>query len=138
MSMRRICPNCYRNENIRANFGDIIESERKFHSDKWCNCGYNSPEEMMADQDMGFLDPKWIPIAKYFIDNYHLRIKQGEIKSKEELVRFFLKLLKSSANNIHSSIELIPIKENEKWEFIYHGRPDKKPRTDIFENEKNF
>jgi len=136
--MRRICPNCYRNENSRVNFGDNREAERKFHSDKWCNCGYNSPEEMMLDQDMGFLDPKWIPIAKDFIENYHLRLKQGEIKSKEELVRFFLKLIKSSANNIHFSIELVPIKENEKWEFTYHGRTDKKPKTDIFENEKNF
>lgn len=138
MSVRRICPNCYRKENKRSNFGDNIKAERKYHSEKWCNCGYNSPEEMMVDQEMGFLDPKWIPIAKFFIENYHLRLKQGEIKSKGELVRFFLKLLKSSANNFHRSIELIPIKETEKWEFIYHGRTDKKPRTDIFENEKNF
>jgi hypothetical protein len=57
MSANRICPNCFKKDNIRVNFGDEEESARKFHSLKWCDWNYNSPNEMMVDQDMGFTDP---------------------------------------------------------------------------------
>lgn len=135
MSINRSCPNCFQIENDRSNFGDNREAEREFHSQKWCNCGYNSPNDMMVDQDMGFTDPNWIRIAKHFIENYHLRISQGRIQTSEELVRFFLKLLKSSANNIRKSIELIDKEENEEYEFIYDGKTKKKPRINIFERK---
>lgn len=134
MSINRTCQNCFQEEKIRVNFGNNIEAERDFHTQKWCSCGYNSPSEMMADQDMGFTDPKWIPIAMYFIENYHLRISQGHIHNSEELVRFFLKLLKSSANNIRKSIEIDDRKQNEEYEFIYEGKAKQKPRTNIFKD----
>jgi len=132
MSIERICPNCFQMENMRVNFGNNRQAEREFHSKKWCNCGYNSPNEMMEDQDMGFEDPYWIPIAKHFIENYHLRISQGRIKDREELVRFFLKLLKSSANNVGKSLELVERKNGGGYEFIYEGKAKKAPATAIF------
>ena len=137
MSIERICPNCFQMENIRFNFGDNRQAEREFHSKKWCNCGYNSPNEMMEDQDMGFKDPYWIPIAKHFIENYHLRISQGHINNSEELVRFFLKLLKYSANNIGKSVELVQRKNGGGKEFIYEGKAKKAPSKTIF-NDATF
>ena len=135
MSINRICPNCFRKENIRVNFGNNNDAEEEFHSQKWCDCGYNSPEEMMKDQDMGFEDPYWIPIAKDFIYEYHLRMQQGLINSKEENVRFFLKLLKSTANGYWFSIKLIN-NRNEKfnYESIFNGKSEHIPKTNIFDN----
>ena len=132
MSINRLCPNCFQEENIRVNFGDDREFEREFHAQKWCKCGYNSPTEMMVDQDMGFSDPNWIRIAKCFVENYHLRISEGHIETSEELVRFFLKLLKSSANNIYKSIEIVDQKDKEEYEFIYNGKSKNKPKTNVF------
>ena len=134
MSMNRVCPICYRKENIRFNFGDNREAESDFHKQKWCDCGYSSGEEMMKDQDLGFTDSRWVGIVKYFLDNYFLRIGQGAISNKDENVRFFLKLLKSSANNYRLSIELKPRNDDEDWEFVYEGKPKRKPRKNIFDN----
>lgn len=133
--MQRRCPNCFRTEKIRVNFGNNREAEKEFHQQKWCNCGYNSPEEMMKDQDMGFEDAKWIPIAKYFLDNYHLRIRQGQINSKEEHVRFFLKLLQSSANNCNASLDLVNLKESEEFKLIWDGRTKTPPKVNIFKED---
>jgi hypothetical protein len=138
MSVRRTCPNCFRQENIRRNYGNDRDEEIKFHKEKWCNCPYESPEEMMLDQDMGFEDPKWIPIAKEFLQEYHIVLNSGAIKTKEEQIRFFLKLLKSSVNSSKKSIELIPKKENEEWYFIIDGKAEKKVKCGIFSNEKNI
>ena len=132
--MNRVCPICYRKENIRFNFGDNREAESEFHKEKWCDCGYTSGEEMMKDQDLGFSDKRWVGIVKYFLDNYFLRLGQGAVSNKDENARFFLKLLKSSANNYRLSIELKPRNEDEDWEFIYDGKPKKKPRKNIFDN----
>ena len=134
MSINRICPNCYRKEGIRFNFGPNKEAETEFHRQHWCNCGYSSPEEMMQEQDLGFDDPRWVSITKYFLNEYYLRINQGRIANKDEHIRFFLKLLKSSANNYRLSIELIPRKADEDWEFIYNGKPPKKPHINIFDD----
>lgn len=135
MSMYRTCPNCFKTEGIRVNFGENHEAEKEFHKEKWCNCGYNSPEEMMKDQDMGFEDPRWIPIAKYFLKNYHLRIRQGQINSKEEQVRFFLKLLQSSANNYYTSLDLVNLKEVEGYKLIWDGKTETPPKVDIFKDD---
>lgn len=138
MSLERVCPNCFRKEGTRYNFGTNREAEKAFHQEKWCDCGYSSPQEMMLDQDMGFTNPHWLRIAKYFLENYENSIRQGLIESKDEKVRFFLKLLKSSANNIGKSIELTQRKQDEEYEFIYHGKPEKNPRVNIFDNEFNL
>jgi hypothetical protein len=132
MSTNRICPNCFKEEGGKLNFGNYIKAAIGFHSQKWCKCGYNSPQEMMDDQDMGFSDPNWIPIAKYFIEEYNLRLQPGLIKKKDEQIRFFLKLLKSSAGNYRKTLELTP-KKDEDWEYIYDGKPSHKPKTKIFE-----
>jgi hypothetical protein len=132
--MNRICPNCFRKEGIRINFGGNFADEAGFHRQHWCNCGYSSSEKMMQDQDLGFDDPRWVRIVKYFLNEYYLRISQGKILNKDEHIRFFLKLLKSSANNCQLSVELIPRKTNEDWEFIYEGKPKKKPHVNIFDN----
>lgn len=132
MSMNRVCPNCFKKEQVRFNFGRNIEAERKFHSEKWCTCGYNSPEEMMYDQDMGFTDPNWIRVAKYFLENYHSTLAKHQFDSKEELVRFFLKQLKQSANNIYKEIVLINKDKNSGWENINYGKAKIKPKTNIF------
>tara|TARA_R110001592_G_scaffold363293_2_gene683370 strand:+ start:3315 stop:3698 length:384 start_codon:yes stop_codon:yes gene_type:complete len=89
------------------NFGFDSQAEKKFHAQSWCKCGYETPEEMMKDQDMGFEDPVWIPIAKSYLEEYHLKLTQGHIKGRTELVRFFLKLLKESAYNSRKSIILV-------------------------------
>lgn len=132
MSVSRVFPNCFRSEGVRFNFGNNREAEQSFHQEHWCNCGYSSPEEMMKDQDMGFDHPEWIRIAKYFLENYHLRLNQGLIESEEEHVRFFLKLLKSSANNVRLSIDLVDRKDGEEYDFIYNGKSDHTPKTNIF------
>jgi hypothetical protein len=132
--MNRVCPNCYRKEELRVNFGNDREAEAMFHQQKWCSCGYQSPQEMMRDQDLGFEDPRWVPIARYFLNEYYLRLKQGEINNKDEHVRFFLKLLKSAANNRRLSIELVNRKDNEEWKFVYDGKSKNNPRKNIFDS----
>jgi hypothetical protein len=134
MSIARRCPNCFRQEGVRFNFGDDREAEKAFHQEKWCSCGYSSPEEMMKDQDFGFDDPKWVPIAKHFLENYHNSLEQGLIHSRDEQVRFFLKLLKSSANNYYKSIDLIDRREDESYEFVYNGKPEQPPRLNIIDD----
>jgi hypothetical protein len=138
--MTRVCPNCYREEGggLRLNFGPNLQAEAEFHKQHWCKCGYSSPEEMMQDQDLGFDDPRWVGIAKYFLNNYYLRLKQGEINNKDEHMRFFLKLLKSAANNYRLSIELINRKNGEEYDFIYNGKSKKHPRINIFDSSSGL
>jgi hypothetical protein len=138
MSVARTCPICFRRENKRYNFGSEHAAEKAFHKEKWCDCTYESAQEMMLDQDMGFEDPTWIPIAKEFLYEYHNSLNSGLITNKEEQVRFFLKLLKSCANSSRKSIELIPIKENEKWEYILDGKTERKLKCDIFTNDNPY
>lgn len=88
MSMPRRCPNCYRTEGIRANFGYDREAEAAYHRRKWCDCGYSSPEEMMKDQDLGFDDPQWVFVAKHFLNLYHWELRSGRLKTKMEMVVF--------------------------------------------------
>jgi len=132
MSIARTCPKCYQQEQIRVNFGPNIQAEQEFHREDWCNCGYSSAHEMMADQDMPFSDPKWIPFAKHFLNEYHIRFEQGRIRDNEELVRFFLRLLKFSANNINRSIQLTDKKPGESYQTISDGETDHKPKASIF------
>lgn len=134
MSMYRTCPNCFQQEGIRFNFGNNHAAEAEFHREHWCKCGYSSPNEMMQDQDLGFNDPHWVPITKYFLNQYYLRISQGSIKNKDEHLRFFLKLLKSSINNYRLSAELVPRKDNEDFKLIYDGKTEKVPKINIFDN----
>lgn len=134
MSMPRVCPNCFRKEQDRYNFGSDIKAERAFHAEKWCDCAYDSPEEMMEDQDMPFQDPAWLPFAKHLLEEFHLRLSQGEIRDTQELVRFFMRLLKSSANNIHRSIVLTAQDPDEKYEYVYDGKTSKKPRSKLHLN----
>jgi hypothetical protein len=136
--MNRVCPNCYREEGIRFNFEPNIETEKAFHQENWCGCGYNSPQEMMQDQDLGFDDPHWVSLTKYFLNEYYMRLKQGKINSKDEHIRFFLKLLKSAANNYKLSIELINRKDNEDWNYVYDGKSKKNPRINIFDSSSDL
>lgn len=108
--MYRRCPNCYRTEGIRANFGDNREAEAAFHQRKWCDCGYSSPEEMMRDQDLGFDDPKWVPIAKEFLNRYHGELRSGLLSTKGDYIRCFLLSLKSSFDNHLISSPLLCLK----------------------------
>jgi hypothetical protein len=132
MSRERICSKCYQQEMTRYNFGEDIEAEKAFHAKDWCKCGYTSAEEMMVDQDMPFSDPKWIPLAKHFLNEYHIRLDEEQIRNSEQLVRFFLRLLKSSANNIGLSVTLINQKADEVYKFVSDGKTDRKPKTNIF------
>jgi hypothetical protein len=138
MSMSRRCPNCFQAEGLRVNFGFSSKAEKDFHKQKWCKCGYETPEEMMKDQDMGFEDPVWITIAKSFLEEYHLRLSQGHIKGKAELVRFFLRSLKESAYYSSKSITLVGQKTDEGREWFDFGKTKQKPRTDIFKREPLF
>lgn len=132
--MHRVCPNCFQKEQVRLNFGGNKKAEQKFHSEKWCECKYSSPKEMMYDQDMGFTDPSGIRIARYFLQNYHSTLANHKFDSKEEVVRFFLKLLKQSASNIYKSIELVDNKTNENWANINYGKTNVKPKSNIFDD----
>jgi len=134
MSMQRICPNCYRTEGIRVNFGDNREAEAAFHQRKWCDCGYSSPEEMMHDQDLGFDYPKWVPVSKHFLNRYHWELRSNRLKTKNDQVRYFLRGLKSSLDNHFISATLT---RNIDQNTLRSTIPlSKKPpaRTDIFEN----
>lgn len=134
MSMNRVCPMCFQEERFRYFFVDN-ESEAEFHRDnRWCSCGYESPEEMMQDQDLGFTDYRWVLIIRSFLNEYYLRLSQGVILNKDEHVRFFLKLLKFSANDYRLSIELTPPKKNELLEYIVDGVPKKQPHSNIFDD----
>lgn len=132
MSMSRRCPNCYRTDSLRFNFGNNRDSEKEFHKVKWCDCGYNSPQEMMLDQDMGFEDPLWIPIGKQLLTQYHEGLRNEKVSSLEEQMRFFLKLLQSAANNMRCSLEIVPIKPNEKHTTIFDGKTKNPPKSEIF------
>ena len=61
-------------------------------------------------------------------------LNKSSIKNKNEHLRFFLKLLKSSINNYHLSAELVPRKDNEDFKLIYNGKTEKFPRINIFKN----
>ncbi len=114
MGGARTCPACLRSNHIYANFGDNIEAAKAYHNAKnWCKCGYESAEEMMQDQDLGFSDPYWLPIIKHCFNEFFSRYDKGQLESPEEQVRFFLKQLKYSAYNYHRSIklEVIPYEE---------------------------
>lgn len=137
MSINISCPNCFK-EGPRMNFGPNRAAESKFHNQPWCNCGYSSPAEMMEDQELGFVDPRWVRIAKYFLNEYYLRLGQGRIESKSENLRFFLKLLQRSGNNYNLSIELVPRKNIEETEYVYDGKPIKQPRNNIFDNSSDL
>ena len=84
MSTNRVCQICYREENVRYNFGNDFEAENEFHMRTWCDCGYSSGEEMMLDQDLGFSDNRWVCIVKYFLNEYYLKIRQGAITNKDD------------------------------------------------------
>ena len=86
-----MCKICFKSDGMRFNFGDNTEAEAAHHNTKWCSCPYETSEEMMLDQDMGFTDPNWIPIAKSFLSNY--RRMREEVTTNEQSVRLFLKLL---------------------------------------------
>lgn len=131
MSMTRVCPNCFQSEGLRFFFNDR-EKEAEFHREKgWCECGYESQEEMMRDQDLGFTDPRWVLIIRAFLNEYYKSLGKGVIQNKDEHVRYFLKLLKFSANNYRMSIELIS--RSEIIKYIIDGEPIKKPRSNIFD-----
>ncbi|MFZ4798906.1 MAG: hypothetical protein ACOYMA_15505 [Bacteroidia bacterium] len=138
MSVTRVCRNCFRPERFRVNFGENSEAEREFHQKKWCDCGYNSPEEMMQDQDLGFNDPRWVGISILFLNDYYLRISQGQITNKDEHVRFFLKLLKSSMNNYRVSAELVNKYDDKDYWPIFNGKTEKVPKLNIFDNSLNL
>lgn len=138
MSMQRMCPNCYKKEGIRMNFGQNRKAEIDFHDQHWCNCGYTSPEEMIQDQELGFSDPRWVRISKYFLNEYYFRINQGVITNKDEHFRFFMKLLKNSINNVGLSVELVSKKEDEEWELIYDGKYEKEPQVNIFDGSSDL
>ncbi|MBS9773782.1 MAG: hypothetical protein KGV59_01315 [Tenacibaculum sp.] len=135
MSVSRICPNCYRREGIRVNFGNNHSAEKEFHQQHWCDCGYSSPEEMMKDQDLGFSDAKWVLIIKDFLNTYYNIISTTVIPNKDEHLRLFLKLLKNKINWYDSSAELIPKKRNfNEFEYVRNGKPKKQPKLNIFDD----
>ena len=107
MGGARTCPACLRSNHIYANFGDNIEAAKAYHNAKnWCKCGYESAEEMMQDQDLGFSDPYWLPIIKHCFNEFFSRYDKGQFESPEEEVRFFLKQLKYSAYQWQHAIVL--------------------------------
>lgn len=134
MSMQRICPNCYRTEGIRANFGNDREAEAAFHRKKWCDCGYSSPEEMMKDQDLGFDDPQWVKVSRTFLNQYYERLSLGRIPSKNEHVRYFLKLLKRSFNGEGLSVEIVRHVKKPTESQAIKKSPKSAPKSNIFDN----
>jgi hypothetical protein len=137
MGGARTCPACLRSNHIYANFGDNIEAAKAYHNAKnWCKCGYESAEEMMQDQDLGFSDPYWLPIIKGCFNEFFSRYDKGLLESPEEQVRFFLKQLKYSAYNNHRSIKLeaIPYEEidlDTAPEWPQDGKPAKPTKSKV-------
>lgn len=128
------CPNCFNEYKIHKSPNlseDFTPNPKGF-----CSCEYNSPEEMIEDYDFGFNDPKWVKIAKHFLNHYHPVINEAKIEYKDEWMRFFLKLLQSSANKFGLSIELTDIKENESWSDVLDGKTSRKLKSIIFDENK--
>jgi hypothetical protein len=134
MSMPRRCPNCYRTEDIRVNFGDNREAEAAFHQRKWCDCDYSSPEEMMQDQDLGFEDPKWLPVAKEFLNRYHRELRAGQLSTKGDHIRCFLISLKSSFDDYRISASLSQNGDLRTFKPSKSLSKKHKPKTDIFDS----
>jgi hypothetical protein len=131
MSMQRFCPNCYRTEGVRLNFGSDRAAESQFHKQQWCDCGYFSPEEMMQDQDLGFEDPRWVQVTTTFLNEYYRRLSLGRIPTKDEHVRYFMKLLNRSLRFHGLSVEIVRYSEPAI------KQPAKKtPKSNIF--DKSF
>ncbi len=128
------CPNCYREYNLYKSRN--LDKNFVPNPKKVCSCKYNSPEEMMEDHDMGFKDPKWVKIGKYFLNHYHPVINESSIEYKDEWLRFFLKLLQSSANKYGLSLELTNIKKNESWSKVVDGKTSRKVKSMIFDDNK--
>jgi len=59
------------------NFGKNEEAEKAFHATKWCDCGYNSPEEMLREMDIN--DPRRIRIEKKLLANLNFRAAREKL-----------------------------------------------------------
>lgn len=132
MSLNRVCRNCYRGDDIRMNFGYDTASEEAYHKKNWCSCGYSSHEEMMLDQNLGFTDPRWVKIGKNFLNDYYHKIRLHKIMNKDDHMRWFLKLLHSTAENHGLAIHLSTRKPD------YNNKTNitaKNPKSNIFEDD---
>lgn len=134
MRINRTCPKCLRQEGIIYNFGNNKAAMVAFNKKKWCKCGYNTPQEMMEDNDLGFTDETWLLIAKNFIGHYHRSYNYGFIHNSEELIRFFLKALKTTAENFSKDIVLVENNGGRKFDTINNGKPEKKPRLNVLKD----
>jgi hypothetical protein len=128
------CNNCYKASNIHFNFGNDREAENAYHKNYNCDCGYSSPEEMMRDQDLGFTDPRWVIIAKDFLNEYYILLRIRTIKSKDQHIRFFLKQLKYSINKYAGTIELVPNSQVEACEYANDGTTKIVTQANIFDD----
>jgi hypothetical protein len=130
MSVKNICKDCFRESKVRMNFGYDSEAENEYHSSKLCNCPYNSPEEMMIDQDMGEMDPNWFRIAKNLLPDFKSKLRT--CTKEEEEVRLFLKLLDYHTKNYHKSVELIDAEQPISQDFDISSKPNKPVNFDVF------
>jgi len=129
MGMSRTCPNCFAEDGLHFSFVDFT-AEISHHTTKWCNCGYETPNQMMEDlrkkYRFEFEDPKWV----YFARKYLHRRKQKQNFKHDitlELVGGFLHDMYWASNYSSSNISLISKNLSEKIE----SNEDKKQLSQI-------
>jgi len=129
MGMPRTCPNCFANDGFYISFVEDAH-EIEHHKEKWCKCGYDSPEEMIKElrkkYRFEFEDPKWVYFAREYLSRrkYKLNFKHDVTL---DLVGEFLHDLFWASNHSSSNISLISKNLSEKIE----SNEDKKQLSQI-------
>ena len=100
MGLPKTCPNCFANDGIFWNYDGSEEEINKIYAQKWCDCGYNSPEEMIEGlakkYEFKFKDPKWVKLARAYIDRKNYKEDKRTIITLKEVGEFLHNLYWSS------------------------------------------
>jgi hypothetical protein len=100
MGLPKTCPNCFANDGIFWNYDGSEEEINKIYAQKWCGCGYNSPEEMIEGLAkkyyFKFKDPKWVKLARAYIDRKNYKEGKRTIITLKEVGEFLHDLYWSS------------------------------------------
>jgi len=100
MGLPKTCPNCFANDGIFWNYDGSEEEIKKIYDQKWCDCGYNSPEEMIEGlakkYEFKFKDPKWVKLARAYIDRKNYKEDKRTIITLKEVGEFLHDLYWSS------------------------------------------
>lgn len=92
----------------------------------------------MLFQDLGFEDPKWLPVAKEFLNRHHRELRTGRLSTKGDHIRCFLISLKSSFDDYRISASLSQNGDLRTFKPSKSSSKKQKPRTDIFDTHNEL